>query len=177
MRGPAQTFTLDERFLVCDCPAITAQAQALGKDADSGTGTGQAAASAAPFRVRAMRPEDRPFVCTAWLQSYRTSAFATLLGDAYRRIQGGIINRLIASPRVIVMVACDSADENLLFGFVAAEADCLHYVFTRRDVRGEGIAYRLLRCALEDALYGGAKLPVCSAPFVNLNWQPQRAWV
>lgn len=141
-----------------------------GQVAGQGESDSEAAApQAGPFRIRALRASDRGFVCTGWSRSYDESAFARLLGDHYRPTIARVINRLLVRTSVITLVACDPADEELLFGFVCFEpkASCLHYVFTRQDLRREGIATRLL---------AGVVIGCVSAPWRAYEWRPQAAW-
>ena len=122
-----------------------------------------------PFRIRALRASDRPFVCTGWSRSYEDSPFGRILGDHYRPTIARIINRLLTRTSVLTTVACDAADEELLFGFSCFEPklSCLHYVFTRQDLRHEGIATRLLH---------GVSFGCVSAPWGSYAWRPQAAW-
>lgn len=99
-----------------------------------------------------------------------------MCGKAYEAVQDRKINRLLLRSGVITIVACDREDPDLLFGFACFEPEArepvghrgiLHYVFVRPELRGRGIATRLLL---------GVEFNRTSHPWKDYPCDPRRAW-
>lgn len=97
--------------------------------------------------IRRADADDAPFIFSYCLRDhFEHSAFSRgVTKDTYMRIHHMVLERVIA--RSCVWVACDAEDPTVCYGFVIAEGDTLHYLFTKRRFRRLGIARRLLQAA------------------------------
>lgn len=115
-----------------------------------------------PISIRPMGGEDRNFILSAWLRSYRPFAFASephrckecgdlpgwrdlapslrtdLFYRGHRRIVLGLLNR------ASVAVAYVPGMANQLMGFVCWAPRTLHYVYVKQPYRGLRVAARLM---------------------------------
>lgn len=100
------------------------------------------------YSVRAMGPEDVPFVAATWLRSYADSPWAKRIDQAdYFEGHSKVVNALL--NRCTVLVAEFQSDEGpVLLGFAAGEqtehATCLHYAYVKGFYRQRGVADALL---------------------------------
>ena len=105
---------------------------------------GTAAALNSLVLIRRADADDAAFVFSYWLRDhFEHSAFARGVSkDTYMRLHHLVLERVIA--RSCIWVACDAEDPSVLYGFICAEGDILHYLFVKRRFRGLGIGGRLL---------------------------------
>lgn len=103
--------------------------------------------------IRLGRVSDRGFVVDSWRQSYwRAPAVLGMSRDAFMSEQKTRINRWMGTPGAVLVVAHPVDDDDVIVGWAAAERaagstvapEVLHYVFVRRELRGEGIARALV---------------------------------
>jgi GNAT superfamily N-acetyltransferase len=83
-------------------------------------------------KLSLMAPEHRAFVASTWA---RGSRYGLRTRDAFR-----LVNRLLdASPRIVV-----AANGMTVHAWACGVADALHYVYVPPELRGHGIARRLI---------------------------------
>ena len=96
--------------------------------------------------------DDRSFILSSWLKSYRGSEFAQRLpADVYWSRYGhvGVVEDSFMRSRV--WVATLHEERTWIYGWAAVEGDLLHYVFVRREDRKAGIGRALMEAACPGA--------------------------
>jgi len=92
---------------------------------------------------REMTPEDRPFVASSFIRSFRKSPYVGLIpAQLYQPVYGAIVDGILDRSRT--MVSFNHENQKQTFGFVTFDPDVLHYVYVKRPFRNMGIAGRLL---------------------------------
>jgi GNAT superfamily N-acetyltransferase len=98
----------------------------------------------------------------AWIESFRESHAAGPIPMAmYRRFYREVLTWILEREGCQVLVACNSEDENQVFGFLVHETGNLdrrtrrpvpviHYLFIKQPYRRLGVASELLRAAKID---------------------------
>lgn len=99
------------------------------------------------MQVRAAHNLDIPFLTDSWLKSFQGSYHVKKLPAwLYRQQHHKIVTQLLA--RSLVLVACDEAAPNVIWGWTCAEMinDTLvvHYTYVKEAFRGFGIASKLI---------------------------------
>ena len=98
-------------------------------------------------RLRAGKPEDLDYVRSSWRKSNAHTAESRRV-VSYALSMRRFIDRLLARNDTALTVACDTEDEDALYGWLAAKApDTLYYLFVRFPMRGRGLARRLVEAA------------------------------
>jgi GNAT superfamily N-acetyltransferase len=108
--------------------------------------------------IRRMRPEDRAFVVSSWVASFRRSPHAGMISmESWRDVMTAEVERVLARPRVKVLVVSDAdAVDHLadLIGHLvwqepstAAEPPLVFFTYVKHGYRGNGFARRLFRVA------------------------------
>ena len=93
---------------------------------------------------RAMRPDDENFILNSWLKSYRSSV--PLVGDVvYFREQKYAIRRILLTAEV--HIACDPADESVVWAYVVSEGNVVHYAYSKFALRRFGLIRALIERA------------------------------
>jgi hypothetical protein len=73
-------------------------------------------------KLRELEASDIPFVYNSWLHSYRSSpAVRNIPNSVYYAEHHAVIERILASGRLISFVECDVVDPQVLYGYVVAE--------------------------------------------------------
>ena len=92
-----------------------------------------------PFTLRLGRPSDLAFVVDSWVK--RGHHRNERLSDATARVRA-----LLASEGTELRIACLPDDEDAIVGWavVVTKPPTLHYVYVRKELRGNGIARALL---------------------------------
>jgi len=102
---------------------------------------------ATEFRMAA--EGDVGFIVSAWLRSYHdgSSAMRGVQFNRYKAAQRDVVR--VAMERGCVVVACDAADRNSIFGFACGEDDngagVVHYAYVLQTRRRYGLARELVR--------------------------------
>lgn len=96
---------------------------------------------------RPMVNGDRAFFASSWLKSYRRAdAVRGVEQQTYFYFHHRLLERLVARSKVVI--ACDRADPDRIYGFACFEelnGTCvLHYVYVRKSRQGLGIGSALL---------------------------------
>lgn len=113
-----------------------------------------AAKASSPIVVlRAMTADDKPFIFSSWLRSFRTSRWADFAGASYWDGHHRLVARLL--ERAEVRVAGWREDPAVVVGWACLEpeAGVLHYVLTLREYQRQGVARALLAGLPENTVY------------------------
>lgn len=99
--------------------------------------------------VRKGRLTDLPFVYANWLRELRHADNSPLADDLFFGAHRAHLNRVLSDPKVVLLVACPSDDEDQILGFVVAEPEeILHWIQIKPRFREK---YGLCRTLLEAA--------------------------
>lgn len=121
--------------------------------------------------VRPARESDMSFVIGSWRESFQLSAAIrapALDRDHYFEEMARVIRKLCA--KATVRVAHDPEDDDHLVGFAAFTprsdgTDELHYVYVKRDFRGQGVARSML-----------ADRKIATYTFLTSSARPPKGW-
>lgn len=103
-----------------------------------------------PITVRVASQSDIGFIFNSWLKSYKGGGLFTydIPPAVYFTEHHKILERLL--KRSTVIVACDSQDPTLIYGYLIAEEiegfPVLHFCYVKNTFRGFGISNILLAC-------------------------------
>lgn len=101
------------------------------------------------WAFRRGRPSDVPYIMDGWLKTLSSTLRASEKSPEYRSAQKLVIASLLEDSYVYVATGVE--DDNLLLGFICAEAHerrvraLLHYIYVTRTWRQMGVARSLLR--------------------------------
>jgi ribosomal protein S18 acetylase RimI-like enzyme len=105
--------------------------------------------------LRAGVPNDRRLIVPTWAQSFVSPWSRKLTARHHSRLVDALLDR----PRVRVVVAYASVPEAIQ-AWACGEQSTLHYVYVPPELRGHGIARRLIReCLGEYPEHGDATHP------------------
>ena len=97
--------------------------------------------------IRDADQEDLPLIYNSWLKQYRESPFAVGINNGvYYSQHRKVIDHLIT--HAIISVACDPNDPTKIYSWACGEAydtPVVHFVYTKKDYRGKGLAKMLLK--------------------------------
>ncbi len=96
--------------------------------------------------VRDAVQEDLPLIYNSWLKQYRESSFTVgITNSVYYSQHRRLIDGLITSAQL--KVACDPQDPTKIYSWACGElyeVPVIHFVYTKKQHRGQGIAKMLL---------------------------------
>lgn len=94
---------------------------------------------------------DSDFLYSTWIKSFRDSGFCRAVPTPiYNRSQRERVRALLEKDFTYVLVACSPETPELIYGYAVGEApNVLHYVYVKKDYRGQGIGKRLLSHLLD----------------------------
>lgn len=100
--------------------------------------------------------EDIRFIFNSWLKSYRdANAVAGVPNTLYFKGQHEVVERILARPGLLVLVACTPEDEKQILGYVVASetkaGTVLHWLYVKHPFRGFGIARELEKRAVHSS--------------------------
>lgn len=96
--------------------------------------------------IRDLRDEERAFVLSSWLKSYRNAPHMRLVdNNTYFAKQAANIMAILDCSRCLV--AADPEDDTVLWGFIVVEFDFCHYVYVKHLMRHHGLARALWSAA------------------------------
>ncbi len=96
--------------------------------------------------IRPLREEERAFVLSSWLKSYRNAPHMRLVDNAtYYAKQAANIMAMLDCSRCLV--AADPEEDTVLWGFIVVEYDYCHYVYVKHLMRHHGLARSLWHAA------------------------------
>lgn len=98
-----------------------------------------------PVLLRPFAPGDNSFIFSTWLRDMRDADASALPDDLWFNAHRAYIERVMADPKVRVLVACAADAPNEILGYaVATPTEVLQWVFVRKGLRRQGLAKRLL---------------------------------
>lgn len=101
-----------------------------------------------PIKIRQVVAGDLPYLFSTWLRDLRDADGGPLPDDLFFSAHRTLVERLLADPAVVALVACASDDPNEIWGYVVAQpGEVLWWIQVRRASRGCGLAKRLLSAA------------------------------
>lgn len=123
--------------------------------------------------MRGPETEDLNFIRNSWLESYRNNpAMYGISNTVYYRRMHEIINRLVASPNVRCVVACDPGMPGQIFGYGVAETVgddlYLHWVYTKHPFRNFGLG-KAIESELKKYPHTSVKYSIRTKITDNLN--------
>lgn len=98
----------------------------------------------AKWLLRPPQSEDVSFVFNSWLKSFRDSPMMfNMSNDVYFKGAHDQIEAVAKDPNARVVVACDPAEPNIIFGYGVAELVgtelVLHWVYVKHPFRNFGL--------------------------------------
>ncbi len=88
--------------------------------------------------ARPMTPRDRRYVVPTWAQSARYDGMR-------KRCRFALVDRLLDEGAKVV---CLATDELTVHAWAAGDGDVLHYVYVPPELRGQGLARRVITAVL-----------------------------
>lgn len=99
-----------------------------------------------PVAYRRSRDEDRAFVLSTWLRSYKARGMAYGVDSAsYYAGQRVVAERLLDA--LGATVACADDDDDVIYGWIVSDGQIVHYAYIKRELR---------HCGLEECLLSEA---------------------
>ena len=96
-----------------------------------------------PVAYRQSRDEDRAFVLSTWIRSYKGRGIAQGLSpDAYYAGQRVVAERLLDAHGATV--ACADDDDDVIYGWCVSDGQIVHYAYVKRELRHCGMEETLL---------------------------------
>ncbi len=97
--------------------------------------------------LRTELPDDRSFIFSSWLKSFRHSPFAKpMTNTVYFEAHHAVIDDLINRSQLVI--ACNPEDQTQIYGYIVAEVIngifTVHYTYVKHTYRKLGIANLLL---------------------------------
>lgn len=85
-------------------------------------------------------------VYSKWLRTLRSGNdyFKLIDSKSYYEVYHKYIGHVLAKPMTVVRFAVLSEDEDVVLGFSVSQEHILHYVYTHKDNRRQGIAKELI---------------------------------
>ena len=99
------------------------------------------------IRLRPLVEEDRSFIFSSWLKSYRFSHFGEKITNTiYFEEHHKIVERLLDNSKVLI--ACNESDPSQLYGYIVVEEEggilVVHFLYVKHTFRNVGIGKTLL---------------------------------
>lgn len=104
---------------------------------------------------REMEEDDKNFVFSSWLRSYRDSNCGKeQTTDSFFRIHSKVLTKHI--PKFNVIIACDDSNKKSIMGFccfsrTVANICLVHYVYIKKTYRQVGVAQSLITLGVGDS--------------------------
>lgn len=97
--------------------------------------------------VREVELPDKAFVMGSWLQGqrYGNAHFEWVDQALFFKGYGDYIHMVFNLPNTRIEVACLEGDHNTICGYIVYGGPVLHWIFTKRDYRNQGIAKLMCR--------------------------------
>lgn len=89
--------------------------------------------------LRPARETDMPFIMDTWLKTLRVSndLFKQIDKDAYYSMYPKVISRLVSTNTTTI--CCLRDDDDVILGYSCSNPTTLHWVFVKKQWRGNGI--------------------------------------
>lgn len=108
-----------------------------------------------PVILRNYAPDDERYVFGTWLRDLREADYSGLPDDLWFDAHREFIKRLLADPKVAMVVAATADDPNEILGYAVAEPnEVLLWVQVKKKFRGVGLAKRMLEAVQAPATVG-----------------------
>jgi hypothetical protein len=125
-----------------------------------------------PVSYRQACVDDRNFILSSWLRSYRYSSAATKVpNDIYfsERGQEGLCKRLLSNCHTVI--ACDRDEPEQIYGWMCWRPGVLHFTLVKSIYRGHG-----LLSAMFDVARLGQKEPLVVTHYTRpaSRWRERR---
>lgn len=88
--------------------------------------------------MRPMQSEDRAFVASTWVRSYRDASLPKAFLTGHSRVVDSLLSRVGAT------VLCAADEPSTLHGWACSEDHVLHYVYVPLELRKQGFARLLI---------------------------------
>ncbi len=99
-------------------------------------------------QLRPGTPGDLAFVYARWLRDLRHADGGPLPDDLWFPAHRGLINRVLADPKVELHILHPVDVPTEILGFIVAEPhEVLHWIYLKPKFRGRGLALMLLQAA------------------------------
>jgi GNAT superfamily N-acetyltransferase len=99
-----------------------------------------------PVKIRQVVPGDLPYIYSTWLRDLRDADGGPLPDDLFFQAHRSLLDRLLADENTVVLIACAADAPDEILGYVVAEpGEVLWWVQTKKPLRGQGLAKRLLQ--------------------------------
>jgi GNAT superfamily N-acetyltransferase len=104
--------------------------------------------SSDPVKIRNVVSGDLPYIYSTWLRDLRDADGGPLPDDLFFQAHRALIDRLLSDESVVALIACAADAPDEILGYVVAEpGEVLWWVQTKKPLRGQGLAKRLLQAA------------------------------
>lgn len=107
--------------------------------------------------LRPCETQDRGYILEHWVRAHSHTADAFHAGQNFMPGMWATAESILDRARCLV--ACAAADRSVILGFAIVEGNVVHYVYTRPDVRHQGIATQLLAPLLGNKAVRYSHLP------------------
>jgi hypothetical protein len=97
-------------------------------------------------RLRDAAPEDLNYIMGTWLHSYLSRYPGRARSAARRAFQPLVRDIFLTDPRTVVLASGPRGDT--LHSWACGTRGRLHYVYTPRELRGEGLAKRCIEAVI-----------------------------
>lgn len=96
-----------------------------------------------PVAYRQSRDDDRAFILSTWLRSYKGRGMSYGVdADAYYAGERIVAERLLDAYGATI--ACADDDDDVIYGWVVADGQIVHYGYVKRELRHAGLEECLL---------------------------------
>lgn len=97
--------------------------------------------------IRPAEEEDIPLIYASWLNSYwdDPAINRVLTKTIFFREYPKVIDYILQDPDTQVTVACSKKDPKIIFGYIVAGSECLHYAYTKTPFQQWGILRSLIK--------------------------------
>ena len=99
--------------------------------------------------IRHWGDEDKPFIMSSWLRSFKSSRYAgPIPNNMYWTVYAQAIEQILDRDGVKVLIACNPEKESQIFGYIVLEqnheAPVVHWLYIKQPFRGWGMARSLM---------------------------------
>ena len=98
-------------------------------------------------KIRPAVEGDFHFIISTWLKSFKHSSYfgKRIRNSIFFKFHHAVVTDILASPDTLVTVACDTLDENVIYGYMVAgvapdDNTLLHYLYVKSPFRRMGVA-------------------------------------
>lgn len=97
--------------------------------------------------IRYYQDDDKNFILSSWLRSYRNSQFAKKIQpEIYYANHARVVEHMIQT--CTILVACDPTAPYVTYGYICYQPELIHYIYVKYPFRKLKIATILLESSL-----------------------------